>query len=159
MAESSNKEPLEEIFEAQITDCCLWIDRLSRDRENLIQSYMVSQLSKRVAKIDSSVFRAFESFNAGKEDDLLELLEKAGMSMDQLRAGAFSQCADTLRKLEDLIHRQHQNIRHIQKTIDHVKLRPSLIRRLELQIEHAEQILSDKKAVVHHVESGSKTSK
>ena len=159
MAESSNKEPLEEIFQAQITDCCLWIDRLSRDRENLIQSYMVSQLSKRVAKIDSSVFRAFENFNAGNEDDLLELLEKAGMSMDQLRADAFTQCADTLRKLEDLIYRQHQNIRHIQKTIDHVKLRPSLIRRLELQIEHAEQILSDKKAVVHHVESGSKKSK
>lgn len=98
MAESSNKESLEEIFEAQITDICLWIDRLSRDRENLIQSYMVSQLSSRSAKIDSSVFRAFESFNAGREDDLLELLEKAGMSMDQLRADAFTRCADTLRR-------------------------------------------------------------
>ena len=30
MTESSSKEPLEEIFEAQINDCCLWIDRLSR---------------------------------------------------------------------------------------------------------------------------------
>lgn len=153
MTESSSKEPLEEIFEAQINDCCLWIDRLSRDRENLIQSYMVSQLSKRTSELDSTIFKAFESFNAGQEGALLKFLGKAGMSMDQLRADAFTRCADTLRKLEDLIHRQHQNIRHIQKTIDHVKLRPSLVRRLELQVEHAEQILSDKKAVVHHVES------
>ena len=78
------------------------------------------------------------------------------MTIDQLRADAFTGCADTLRKLEDLINRQHQKIRHIQKTIDHIKLRPSLGRRLELQVAHAEQVLSDKKAVVHHVEPQSK---
>ena len=49
-------------------------------------------------------------------------------------------------------NRQHKKIRHIQKTVDYIKLRPSLVRRLELQVAYAEQVLSDKKAVVHHVE-------
>jgi len=30
------------------------------------------------------------------------------MTIDQLRADAYTGCADTLRKLEDLINRQHQ---------------------------------------------------
>ena len=48
MTQSPNKEALEEIVGRQITDCCLWIDRLSKDKENLIQSRMIGRLSKRL---------------------------------------------------------------------------------------------------------------
>jgi len=70
MTQSPNKEALEEIFERQIIDCCLWIDRLSRDRENLIQSCMISQLSKRLSMSGSNISGAFVAFNAGEEGEL-----------------------------------------------------------------------------------------
>jgi len=159
MSDRSQQDPLEEIFESQITECCAWIERLTRDREALVQRYMAIVLEGRLRQPDVNVLEAFERFNSGDEDELNKLLNEVGMSWAQLRASAFGQCLDPLRKLEDLIHRQHQNIRHIQKTIDHVKLRPSLVRRLELQVEHAEQMLSDKRVTVHHVESSTKTSK
>ncbi len=81
------------------------------------------------------------------------------MTIEQLRADAFTRGADTRRKLEDLINRQHQNIRYIQKTNDHIKLCPSLARRLDLQVAHAEQVLSDKKVIKHQLEPQSKKSK
>ena len=82
MTQSPNKEALEEIFERQITDCCLWIDCLSRDWENLIQNRIISQLSKLLSMSGSDISGAFVAFNAGEEGELLELTEKAGMTID-----------------------------------------------------------------------------
>ena len=66
MTQSPNKEALEEIVGRQITDCCLWIDRLSRGRENLIQSHMISCLPKRLSISGSNSYGAFEAFMRAK---------------------------------------------------------------------------------------------
>jgi hypothetical protein len=94
MSDRSRKDPLEEIFGSQITECCAWIERLTIDREELIQRDMAIILEERLRQPDVNVLEAFERFNRGDEDELSKLLNEVGMSWSQLRASSFSRCLD-----------------------------------------------------------------
>ena len=64
-----------------------------------------------------------------------------GHTYSSLRAKAVSRIIDKLKTLDGLV-RQHVNtIRHIQKSLEAIELKPRLMKRLDLQIESLERDL------------------
>ena len=51
-----------------------------------------------------------------------EILADSKLTLTDLRVRAFKDAAKHIKMVDDLIHRQHQTIRHLQRSIDSVTI-------------------------------------
>ena len=63
-----------------------------------------------------------------------EILADSKLTLTDLRVRAFKDAAKHIKMVDDLIHRQHQTIRHLQKSIDSIDYKSRLIKRMDLEL-------------------------
>jgi hypothetical protein len=69
------------------------------------------------------------------EADLIEqALTDGNLTLSDLRVRAFKDAAKHIKMVDDLIHRQHQTMRHLQRSIDSIDYKSRLIERMDLEL-------------------------
>ena len=63
-----------------------------------------------------------------------DILEESKLTLSDLRVRAFKDAARYIKMADDLIHRQHQTIRHLQRSIDSIDYKSRLIKRMDLEL-------------------------
>ena len=101
---------------------------------------------------NSKLSVALEHYLASSSDkyqaDLIEqALTEANMTLSDLRVRAFKDAARHIKMVDDLIHRQHQTIRHLQRSIDSIDYKSRLIKRMDLELAALESKQSAKGAL------------
>ena len=76
-----------------------------------------------------------------------EVLAESNLTLPDLRARAFKDAARHIKMVDDLIHRQHQTIRHLQRSIDSIDYKSRLIKRMDLELAALESKQSAKGAL------------
>ena len=56
------------------------------------------------------------------------------LTLSDLRVRAFKDAARHIKMVDDLIHRQHQTMRHLQRSIDSIDYKSRLIKRMDLEL-------------------------
>ena len=87
-------------------------------------------------RLVSIALEGFLAGNSSEEDNLWidDLLEGAKLTVSDLRARSFKSAAKDIKMADDLIHRQYQTMRHLQKSIDSVDFKSRLIKRMDLEL-------------------------
>ena len=62
------------------------------------------------------------------------ILIESKLTLPDLRIRAFKDAAKHIRMVDDLIHRQHQTIRHLQRSIDSIDYKSRLLKRMDLEL-------------------------
>ena len=143
LSEFETPSPLNVALVIQLNECLWWIKRHTVDKELLLHDSMAGILT-RSAEFPQSydnrrVSMALEGFlsgNAGEEDEqwIEELLKRAELTVSDLRARGFKGAYKHIKMADDLIHRQYQTMRHLQKSIDSVDFKSRLIKRMDLEL-------------------------
>jgi len=115
LSELENPSPLNIALVTQLNECLWWIKRHTVDKELLLHESMARILSDADNFID-------------------DLLEKAELTVSDLRARGFKDAAKHLKIADELIHRQYQTMRHLQRSIDSVDFKSRLIKRMDLEL-------------------------
>ena len=69
------------------------------------------------------------------EADLIEqALTDGNLTLSDLRVRAFKDAAKYTKMVDDLIHRQHQTMRHLQRSIDSIDYKSRLLKRMDLEL-------------------------
>ena len=76
-----------------------------------------------------------------------EILAESKLTLSDLRVRAFKDAARHIKMVDDLIHRQHQTIRHLQRSIDSMDYKSRLIKRMDLEVAALESKQSLKGAL------------
>ena len=117
------------------------------DKELLLHDSMSRILSKAGDYYDvynnREVSNALESFfagNASKDNKkfIEDLLEESKLTVSTLRARSFKDASKHLKMADELIHRQYQTMRHLQKSIDAVDFKSRIIKRMDLELADLE---------------------
>ena len=86
--------------------------------------------------------------NGIAHEDEAALIEQAltdgNLTLSDLRVRAFKDAAKYIKMVDDLIHRQHQTIRHLQRSIDSIDYKSRLIKRMDLELAALESKQSAK---------------
>ena len=147
LSELEKPSPLNVALVTQLNECLWWIKRHTVDKELLLHESMARILSK--AGSYSEVYDnrlvsiALEGFLAGHASQadkrwIEELLERAKLTALDLRARGFMDAAKHIKMADELIHRQYQTMRHLQKSIDAVDFKSRLIKRMDLELADLE---------------------
>ena len=74
--------------------------------------------------------------NADKDESawIDEVLAESKLTLSDLRVRAFKDAAKHIKMVDDLIHRQHQTIRHLQRSIDSIDYKSRVIKRMDLEL-------------------------
>ena len=143
LSELENPSPLNVALVTQLNECLWWIKRHTVDKELLLHESMARILSKADSYIEfydnqkiSSALESFLAGNANKDDKKFidDLLKKAGLTVSDLRARSFQDASKHLKMADELIHRQYQTMRHLQRSIDSVDFKSRLIKRMDLEL-------------------------
>jgi hypothetical protein len=148
LSELDNPSPLNVALVTQLNECLWWIKRHTVDKELLLHESMARILSR--AGSYSEVYDnrlvsiALEGFLAGHASQadkqwIEELLERAKLTVPDLRARGFKDAAKHIKMADELIHRQYQTMRHLQKSIDTVDFKSRLIKRMDLELAELEK--------------------
>ena len=147
LSELENPSPLNVALVTQLNECLWWIKRHTVDKELLLHESMARILSKADSYIEfydnqkiSSALESFLAGNASKSDKKFidDLLGKAELTVPDLRARGFKDAAKHLKMADELIHRQYQTMRHLQRSIDSVDFKSRLIKRMDLELADLE---------------------
>ena len=76
-----------------------------------------------------------------------ETLAKSKLTLSDLRIRAFKDAAKHIKMVDDLIHRQYQTIKHLQRSIDSINYKSRLIKRMDLELAALESKQSVKGAM------------
>ena len=147
LSELENPSPLNIALVTQLNECLWWIKRHTVDKELLLHEAMARILSK--ARDHSDIYNNREvpdaldnyfSGNASKDHkEFIEgLLVKGRLTMSTLRARGFKDASKHLKMADELIHRQYQTMRHLQKSIDAVDFKSRIIKRMDLELADLE---------------------
>ena len=71
----------------------------------------------------------------------------ANLILSDPRVKAFKDAAKHIKMVDELIHRQHQTIRHLQRSIDSIDYKSRLIERMDLELAALESKRSVKGAL------------
>ena len=63
-----------------------------------------------------------------------DILAESKLTLSDLRLRVFKDAARHIKMVGDLIHRQHQTIRHLQRGIDSIDYKSRLIKRVDLEL-------------------------
>jgi hypothetical protein len=143
LSELDNPSPLAVALVSQLNECLWWIRRHTVDKELLLHEAMARLLSKAgsnwMGSGNSTLSVALEHYLDGialkDEADLIEqALTDGNLTLSDLRVRAFKDAAKYIKMVDDLIHRQHQTIRHLQRSIDSIDYKSRLIKRMDLEL-------------------------
>ena len=143
LSELDNPSPLAVALVSQFNESLWWIRRHTVDKELLLHEAMARLLSKAgsnwMGSGNSKLSVALEHYLDGSSDkdgvDFMEqALTEANMTLSDLRVRAFKDAAKHIKMVDDLIHRQHQTIRHLQRSIDSIDYKSRLIKRMDLEL-------------------------
>ncbi len=147
LSELDNLSPLNVALVTQLNECLWWIKRHTVDKELLLHDSMAVILTRSADfpqsydnRLVSMALEGFLAGNASEEDNLWidDLLEGAKLTVSDLRARGFKSAAKDIKMADDLIHRQYQTMRHLQKSIDAVDFKSRLIKRMDLELADLE---------------------
>ena len=87
--------------------------------------------------------------SAGKDEAewIGDILTESKVTLSDLRVRAFKDAARHIKMVDDLIHRQHQTMRHLQRSIDSIDYKSRLIKRMDLKLAALESKQSAKGAL------------
>ena len=126
------------------------------DKELLLHEAMARLLSREgsnwMGSGNSALSVALEHYlNGSAQKDQAALIEEAlinaNLTLSDLRAKGFKDAARHIKMVDDLIHRQHQTIRHLQRSIDSIDYKSRLLKRMDLELAALESKQSKKGAV------------
>ena len=158
LSELDNPSPLAVALVSQLNECLWWIKRHTVDKELLLHEAMARLLFKAgsnwMPSGNSALSVALEHYLDGSADkdevDFIEqTLNEANLTLSDLRARAFKDASRHIKMVDDLIHRQHQTIRHLQRSIDSIDYKSRLIKRMDLELAALESKQSVKGALTH----------
>ena len=147
LSELENPSPLNIALVTQLNECLWWIKRHTVDKELLLHEAMARILARSYSYIEtydnhqvSSVLESFLVGSASKGDKKMidDLLKKAKLTVPDLRARGFKDASKHLKMADELIHRQYQTMRHLQKSIDAVDFKSRIIKRMDLELADLE---------------------
>ena len=143
LSELDNPSPLAVALVSQLNECLWWIKRHTVDKELLLHEAMARLLSKAgsnwMASGNSKLSVALEHYlegSAHKDEVALieQTLTEANLTLSDLRVRAFKDAAKHIKMVDDLINRQHQTMRHLQRSIDSIDYKSRLIKRMDLEL-------------------------
>ena len=143
LSELDNPSPLAVALVTQLNECLWWIRRHTVDKELLLHEAMARLLSREgsnwMGSGNGALSVALEHYlNGSAQKDQAALIEEAlidaNLTLSDLRAKAFKDAARHIKMVDDLIHRQHQTIRHLQRSIDSIDYKSRLIKRMDLEL-------------------------
>ena len=74
------------------------------------------------------------SAHKDETDVIEEALTDGNLTLSDLRVRAFKDAARHIKMVDDLIHRQHRTMRHLQRSIDSIDYKSRLIKRMDLEL-------------------------
>ena len=85
------------------------------------------------------VSEALERYLDGRADKnevewIDEILVQSKLTVSDLRVRASNDAAKHIKMVDDVIHRQHQTIRHLQRSIDSIDYKSRLLKRMGLEL-------------------------
>ena len=142
LSELENPSPLTIALVVQLNECLRWIKRHTMDKELLLHESMariltnVGDYPKCNNNLVSNALENIFTGNASKDDKEVvdNLLEKGKLTISDLRACGFKDASKHLKMADELIHRQYQTMRHLQKGIDAVDFKSRIIKRMDLEL-------------------------
>ena len=143
LSELDNPSPLAVALISQLNECLWWIKRHTVDKELLLHEAMARLLFKAgsnwMPSGNSKLSVALEHYLDGiAHKDEAALIEQAltdgNLTLSGLRVRAFKDAAKYIKMVDDLIHRQHQTMRHLQRSIDSIDYKSRLIKRMDLEL-------------------------
>ena len=143
LSELDNPSSLAIALVSQLNECLWWIKRHTVDKELLLHEAMARLLSKAgsnwIGSGNSALSVALEHYLDGSADEdevalVEQALTEANLTLSDLRARAFKDAARHIKMVDDLIHRQHQTMRHLQRSIDSIDYKSRLIKRMDLEL-------------------------
>ena len=143
LSELENPSPLNVALVVQLNECLRWIKRHTVDKELLLHEAMARILSSARDYSDTydnrEVSNALENYFAGNANKnekkrIEDLLVKAKLTESGLRTRGFKDASKHLKMADELIHRQYQTMRHLQKSIDAVDFKSRIIKRMDLEL-------------------------
>ena len=147
LSELENPSPLNIALVTQLNECLWWIKRHTVDKELLLHEAMARILSKASGHSDiynnREVSNALENYFAGNANKnekkcIEDLLVKAELTVSDLWILGFKDASKHLKMADELIHRQYQTMRHLQKSIDAVDFKSRIIKRMDLELADLE---------------------
>ena len=147
LSELENPSPLNIALVVQLNECLWWIKRHTVDKELLLHDSMARILARSNSYIEtydnhqvSSALENYFSGSANKDDKKMidNLLKNGELTMPDLRARGFKDASKHLKMADELIHRQYQTMRHLQRGIDAVDFKSRLIKRMDLELANLE---------------------
>ena len=143
LSELDNPSPLAVALVSQLNECLWWIKRHTVDKELLLHEAMARLLSKAGSYggtyDNRKVSEALERYLDGSADKdeaawIEDILAKSKLTLLDLRVRAFKDAVNHIKMVDDLIHRQHQTMRHLQRSIDSIDYKSRLIKRMDLEL-------------------------
>jgi hypothetical protein len=143
LSELDSPSPLAVALVSQLNESLWWIKRHTVDKELLLHEAMARLLSKAGNHWDTydnhKVSEALERYLDGRADKdeaewIDEILAESKLTLSDLRVRAFKDAAKHIKMVDDLIHRQHQTMRHLQRSIDSIDYKSRLIKRMDLEL-------------------------
>ena len=143
LSELDNPSPLAVALVSQLNESLWWIRRHNVDKKLLLHEAMARLLSKAGSNWmgcgNSKLSVALEHYLDGSADKyqaglVEEALVEANLTLSDLRVRAFKDAARHIKMVDDLIHRQHQTMRHLQRCIDSIDYKSRLIKRMDLEL-------------------------
>ena len=142
LSELESPSPLNVALVVQLNECLRWIKRHTMDKELLLHESMariltnVGDYPKYNNDLVSNALENIFTGNASKDDKEVvdNLLKKGNLTMSDLRARGFKDASKHLKMADELIHRQYQTMRHLQKGIDAVDFKSRIIKRMDLEL-------------------------
>ena len=143
LSELESPSPLNIALVIQLNECLRWIKRHTMDKELLLHDSMARILSKAGEYSDvynnrevSNALENYFSSNVSKDNKrfIEDLLVEGKLTMSTLRARGFKDASKHIKMVDDLIHRQYQTMRHLQKSIDAVDFKSRIIKRMDLEL-------------------------
>jgi hypothetical protein len=147
LSELETPSPLNVALVTQLNECLWWIKRHTVDKELLLHESMARILARSNRYIEpyenhriSSALEGFLAGNASKGNKKIidDLLRRAELTVSDLRARGFKDASKHIKMADELIHRQYQTMRHLQRSIDAVDFKSRIIKRMDLELANLE---------------------
>jgi hypothetical protein len=156
LSELNNPSPLAVALVSQLNESLWWIKRHTIDKALLLHEAMARILSKGGIYTETydnrKVSETLENYldgSAGKDEAewIDDILAESKLTLSDLRVRAFKDAAKHIKMVDDLIHRQHQTMRHLQRSIDSIDYKSRLIKRMDLELAALESKQSVKEVL------------
>ena len=148
LSELDNPSPLAIALISQLNECLWWIKRHTVDKELLLHESMAKILARAGSysevydnHVVSTALERFLTGNSSKEEKVWieAMLVQSKLTVSDLRALGFKAASKYIKMADELIHRQYQTMRHLQRSIDAVDFKSRIIKRMDLELADLEK--------------------